>query len=438
MWNRRRIAGRKPEDEAGVPEPEDEAKVAEGAFDFWSAARWYRAAAERSAQSGDVDCAALQRMRSARALEKGEHWRTQSASWELLGNELGAHLAHDKLERDDRYGIEKDREDVAGFYVISDDEWTELPDQTYNGTSPLGLRHHQAQAYQWAAECALAQLQFADAARLFRRAGVAWQASKRTRQFRRAADCYYQAAVAAAQSSRIPTRLMICDKRWCPSCLRDKRSEEKCTRGANSALEKCGEGEGTDLERLQQCWDCAAAEPVAADAATAETADEDPETTRDETADEDPKTTRAETTGEHPKTRRAETADEALKTACRQFAAIQRQLAIGGARDDAIAAYRFRLAFMRSRDRRHHKLRYAQSLAGLLISRNSSSVRHLLGVLVVFYAVLVPGLWLAAGVVSPASGRHGGAFEALVFSISNVADFTPGHFKPGDAVTTLL
>lgn len=345
---------------------------------------------------GKVDDGASLLMRAARALEKGEHWRTQAASWEMLGNVLGAHIASgaSKEERDERYAVRSDRESVEGFYVISEDEWSTPGGQDYGEDVSAIRRHHQGQAYQWAAECALAHRQFSDAARLFRKAAVAWQASQRREKEKRAADCYWQAALCAAQSSRFSTRRMIHDKKWCPSCLRDKASEDVCKFcvGSEIALARDGEGKGSDLDRLRACWE--------------------------------------QTTSS------SEASEEDFKNACRQFAGIQRQLAITGARDEAIAAYRFRLRYMRSFFRRNHPVKYAESALSWLVSHNYSSVGRFIVSLVVLYGLAIPAIWWATGSAVPQGSGQGGVLEAVVFSLANTADFTPGHFLAGDAITT--
>lgn len=389
--------------------------VAERSFRFWDAARWYREAAYREVGDGragltdeQIDVAALLLMRSARALQKAENWRTQAASWEMLGNRLGAQLPSDvgADERRARYVVPADRKSVAGFYVISEQEWTTPPGQDYDDAAAI-QRHHQAQAYQWAAECAQADLQFSEAARLFRKAGVAWQASERKQKDRRAADCYWQAALSAAQSSRFATRSMIRSRHWCPSCLRDKSSEDgcQCRDHDRPDLKHDGEGSGSDLERLRQCWNSYL------------------------------KSFGVSSTARPDQKRELR---DGFTTACAQIAGIQRQLAIGGARDDALKAYRFRMVYVRAFYKDHQRLRYLRSSLSRIISHNFSSVWYWLGFVVFAYAVAIPALWWISGAVHEASSGRGGPAEAVVFSLTNAADFTPGHFKAGNTLTTAL
>jgi len=361
---------------------------AERSFSFWSAARWYRGAA--LARHPDRDELAFAWMRSARALQKAENARTQTAIWEALGNELGLQIAaNTKRPETDylgRYRSPRRRpRQATDFGVISDEEWSEPPNQSY---TPEGLRrHHQASVFEWAAEVALAHRQYAEAARLYRRAGISWEKSERRDKWRRGATCYHQAALSASQTARHATRRGIYACKWCPSCLREKSTEEHCKHPDQpSALLPDGEGQGTDLERLRCCW-LEAAERGSTDV---------------------------------------------LVEACRQLAAIQRQLAVAGSHDDAKAVHRFSHAFRRAYFKRSRS--WAQlwlSRLNLLVSRNGSSVVNLLATLAVFYVVVVPLLWLLSDSVT-------GIWEAIVFSLANMANVENEYTKPDDLVTILF
>ena len=361
---------------------------AERSFAFWSAARWYREAARRAVD--DPERAAFARMRAARALQKAENWRTQTAGWESLGDAIGLQIAAasaaPEADFKQRYRPDAGRELASEFGVISDAEWHAL--RTKHETLEDVRRHHQAWAYEWAAEVAAANREFVVAARLFRRAGVSWEKSKRTDLWRRAANCYFQAALAAAQTARHATRRGIHACAWCPSCLRDKSTEDRCTHdGQPERLDAGGEGKGTDLQRLSRCW--------------IEVAKETSE-------------------------------PDVLHEACRQISAIQRQLAVAGSRDDAIVVYRFLHRFRRAYFALRHS--YPQlwlSRFGALTWGNGSSLRHLLGTIIVFYVLIAPLLWLAADVIEPFS-------EAVLFSLANLANTAGDHFPRMEWLATLF
>ncbi len=236
-------------------------------------------------------------MKSARALQMAEGWRAQVGTWEKLGNTLGRQL--DKTDSTQRagdtvpeevtklqsailaaYETPGGRELFSQFNVISDLEWALLDKCPDNCSSGCLDRRRQAWAYEWAAETAAATGNLADAARLFRRAGWAWEKAlhygraggqaesdvdtpESEKRLERAAACYTRAAANAAQTTRRATRNMIATRPWCPACQRDKTSEKEDECSHSSAIDKAGvpkeDWPATDVERLLRVWQGVAA-----------------------------------------------------------------------------------------------------------------------------------------------------------------------------------
>ena len=115
-------------------------------------------------------------MYAARALQMSETWRAQAGVWEALGNEIGQRMDADGLAGARLYSYPSGRQFVGRFYVISDAEWARIdspcPDEC---TNKCGMRQKQAYAFEWAADGAASSANYADAARLYRRAGWAWE-----------------------------------------------------------------------------------------------------------------------------------------------------------------------------------------------------------------------------------------------------------------------
>jgi hypothetical protein len=361
---------------------ERSAQRAEEAFEFWAAARWYREAARLAA---DPEQVAFDRLRWARALQKAENWRTQTAGWEELGNAIGREIG---VEPASRYESARQRRAVD-FGVIDDDEWSNLSYADLAATR----RHRQAWAYQWGAEVAITHLEFAFAARRLRRAGVTWEKSEHKDKWRRAATCYYEAAMSAARTSRHHTRRGIHEKGWCPSCLREKGTEQKCTHQGAAATIDGGEGVGTDVQRLRHCW-----------LKEMQDAHGDPE-------------------------RR----NCVLPDGARQISAIQTLLATTVSREDARAMFREGHAFRRDCLRAQGSwpaLWYSR--LGALTWRNGSSLRGLLCTIAVVFLAVIPSLWLLGGAIT----THPKVPEAILFSLATMVNTAGDHFPKSGTVTT--
>jgi hypothetical protein len=284
------------------------------------------------------------------------------------------------------------------------------------------MRQKQAYAFEWAADAAASSANYADAARLYRRAGWAWEKAihygkpglgegtpdpamfPHSRCLRRAVRCYAQAAFNAVLTPRPAPQTMITDRLWCPACVLDKARELNCPHGEVTSMKSPAPEDGpqTDIERLRRCWAAIAAieRRRAPSDAAAESAEEN-----------------AEEEGET------------------HLAAIQGLLAGRGQTRAAQQIYRVRKQYLRDCWRHSHPVKRRMSQVMLLLSSNGSSPRRLLGSLALLYLIVIPAIWWTAwhlGAPVPLVGAHGPLpAEALLFSLSSVANVSNGHFAPG-------
>lgn len=368
-------------------------------------------------------------MQAARALQMSETWRAQAGVWESLGNEIGQQMGADSLADAGLYSYPSGREFVGRFYVISDAEWARIDSPCPDGcTNKCSMRQKQAYAFEWAADGAESSANHADAARLYRRAGWAWEKAihygkpglgegtadpamfPSSRCLRRAVRCYAQAAFSAMLTPR-PARTLITERQWCPACVLDKTRETSCAHQEISA-EKLPAAEDvpqTDVERLRRCW---------AEIAAIEWR-------------------RARSYGAAESAR--DNAEEEGET---QLAAIQGLLAGRGQTRAARRIYRMRRQYLRDCWRHSHPVKRRISQAVWLFSNNGSSPQRLLGSLAALYLVVIPAAWWTAwrlGAPVPLPGRHGPLpAEALLFSLSSVANVSNGHFTAGGWLSSLL
>lgn len=365
----------------------------------------------------EVDRRSFVRMQAVRSLQRGDAWRAESGSWESLGNELGRELDRDRTDGRELYdGILLDGSDSDAharlaarrhdgqYNTVSDWQWDESPAgamEAADTTSSIDRtsaerRHRQAWAYEWAAESAISHNQFADAARLYRRAGLAWETSLRANRFHRAAACYHSAALCSTRTSRIETKRMVVG-RWCPWCVREKETEALCPRKCSDPSIGRNELDGSealaepwdtlsDIERIDRCWSRAAEHSTAAD-----------------------------------RRRLRDHRD-------RQLADVQRHLAREGNKADARTVRRFRT-------RSSYRLRVLPGplLTAAAYATTSAMVLALL--LLAVYVVVLPLAWWAPGVLHV----HGVAAPApfatsIVFSLQSVMTMSNGYFAPGGSI----
>lgn len=381
----------------------------EDAFQCFSAeAELREIRAERNgAQSGkildreEVDAVAELWMRAARAREMSESWRAEAGTWEWLGNLLGrAVMDSNRDVTKTRYEYAHHRQAVARFYTISDSEW-ENPrrrdDDPYDDPHSKRL-HRRAWAFTWAAAGARAHSEFAAAARLYRRAGVSWEKSHNAARHRRAASCYYEAGLCAAQTGRFETRSMILGG-WCPSCLREHRTEETCPDNEHALREEergPEERVESDVQRLIRCW---------ASVSEAEG---------------------------HPGRR------DLHEESDRHLAGIQRALAASGARDEARRVYLLR----RTEKRAHRALRrrpvVVADWASWALSCYGTRMWQFVVSVLGLYGLIIPTVWWASGAVEVTSGGQAASWpEALTFSLSGAITLWSGYFEPGTWVMNL-
>ncbi|MGH3159159.1 MAG: hypothetical protein ACRDNF_21660 [Streptosporangiaceae bacterium] len=366
-------------------------------------------------------------MHAARALQMSETWRAQAGAWEALGNEIGQRMGTDELAGAGLYGYPPGREFVGRFYVISDREWARIESPCPDGcANQCSLRQKQAYAFEWAADGAASSTNSADAARLFRRAGWAWEKALHygkpgrgegiidpalfpsSRCLRRAARCYAEAAFNAVLTFRPATRSMITERRWCPACVLDKTSESNCQHRQGGPVTPTAEDlPQTDVERLCRCWlKIAAIE---------------------------------RRQGSSPAAGHSAREDAAGEGAA-QLATIQGLLAGRGMTHAAQQIYRMRKQYLRDCWRRHHRVRRWMSQLMWLLSGNGSSIGRLLVSLALLYLIVVPVSWYAAwrlGAPLPLASGHGPLpAEAVLFSLSSVANVSNGHFMAGGWVSS--
>lgn len=374
-------------------------------------------------------------MKSARAIQMAENWRAQAGTWEMLGDALGRHLDADRpghgRSRVDPYAAREGRELFRQFHVISDKEWAQMDECPPGCGSGCGDRRRQASAYEWAAEAAEANARHAEAARMFRRAGWAWEkavhygeaaqapgqpgggAGSGTRRLVRAASCYAQAAANAARTSRSPTRQMITSVKWCPACQHDKTSERQCAHaGAESPGARDEDRRASDIQRVRRVWD------HVVDLAPA----------------------RPGVSGRRPQPGPQAVAD--FDEGLRQLAMIQGLLAGQGARREAREVYRQRQGMEMDRYRSLSRARYLRKALGHKLSRNGSSLPRVLVSLSVIYLLVLPLAWLAAWGVAGVPAQPGQRFgwppvEAVIFSLSSMVTLSNGHFAAGGWATNL-
>jgi hypothetical protein len=402
----------------------DAAEAVRG-YRFEEAFRRFLLAHDRRGGRGSSDAL----MHAARALQMSETWRAQAGVWEALGNEIGQQMDTDGLADAGLYQYPPGREFVGRFYVISDAEWARIDSPCPGGCADkCSLRQKQAYAFEWAADGAASSANHADAARLYRRAGWAWEKAihygkpglgqgpvdpamfPSSRCLRRAARCYAQAAFSAVLTPRPAPRAMITGRAWCPACVLDKTREISCGhQEINSAAQRVEDKPQTDVERLSRCWrEIATIERRRA-----------------------PSYGAAERAGK-----------DAEEEGAAQLAAIQGLLAGRGETRAAQQVYRLRQQYLRSCWRRSHPVRRWVSQLMWLFSCNGSSARRLLVSLAVLYLVVLPAAWWGAwrlGAQVPLGRQHGPLpDEAMLFSLSNVANVSNGHFTAGGWVSSLL
>jgi hypothetical protein len=337
-------------------------------------------------------------MKAARALQMSENLRVQAGTWESLGNLLGHAIRGDETaqQRADRYATPPDRADVAQFAVIADDEWLEpktVVGTTYRPRDERVLKHQRAWAYQWAGEAAEAGRDDAAAARLYRRAAVAWEKSDQGDGLRRAARAYHEAAIAGGKARRWETRRFVENDRYCPSCLREKRTENACPTGTkHETIEPShapGEALGSDVERLERCWEAVAS----LNGGTLGDADHD--------------------------------------ELCRQLTTIQRQLATSGDRAGARRVFRRKADIHRRwlhANRRKHLASWSAHTLGHYVSRNGSSGWWFVGVVASFQLLVMSVFWWWAAPPAIVGAAPHGFLEGLTFSVSSMVSLSNNHF----------
>ncbi|MGY1669934.1 hypothetical protein [Geodermatophilus sp. SYSU D00710] len=432
-------------------------------YDFQGAFEEYMRAYRDSTQAGPPDIRTMSGddllMKSARAMQMADNWRAQVGTWERLGNSLGRRLEEEdstssKGASSDAYETPVGRELFGQFNVISDREWAELDDCPDECGSGCIDRRKQAWAYEWAAETAAATANPADAARLFRRAGWAWEkalhygmarvpaqsdtdaprgqeasskAPESEKRLERAAACYTRAAANAARTTRRATRTMIATRPWCPACQRDKTTENGCPRNHADATVLLPEEDrpATDVDRLLRVWQGIAK-------------------IRQTRSRED-----AERKFDLPlgspaaASRNGNRADD-LTEGLHQLALIQGLLAGHGARHEARAIYRQRQRMEMGYYRSHARVRYLRKWTGYVFSWNGSSLPRLLGSLALLYLVLLPLIWLVVwlwtGLPKPENSASFGPapLEAVIFSLSSMVTLSNGHFAAGGWAVNLL
>lgn len=375
-------------------------------------------------------------MQAARDMQMAENWRAQAGTWERLGNELGSVLesGKDQWLRDVLYSYPKGREFFGQFYVISDIEWDSIkPRCPKKCRDQCADRQKQAYAYEWAAEAAAAASNAGDAARLFRRAGWAWEktthymasgqeGSIEVDRYRRAAKCYAEASANASRTSRYSTRQMIVYRRWCPACLRDKKREDKCEHDDHMAvLDRHPDTPATDIERLHRCWLIIAKSQEGRRASD--------------------KVTKGNDGAPRDNSERGHW--RAFEEGRQQLSEIQGRLASEGARKEAREVYREQRKYITDyyvavKDWRWVPLRVLR-----LLSHNGSSPGRLLTSLATLYLVILPtawlGYWMATAPPVPLGQKLGPLpLEAVIFSLSNIVNLSNGHFLVTSSTGTLL
>lgn len=401
-------------------------------------------------------------MKSARAMQMAENWRAQVGTWERLGNSVGHRLDNGDAPPTegtvpDPYETPVGRELFSQFNVISDREWAELDECPPDCHAGCVDRRRQAYAYEWAAETAAATSNSADAARLFRRAGWAWEkalhygatpvptraeadgpegsetageSAESEKRLERAAACYSRAAANAARTTRRATRAMISTRPWCPACQRDKTTESGCRHGDWHAMAGAPEEDrpGTDVDRLRRVWRRIAEIRRASD----------PENADGGVKPQAPP-------GGRPAAapRRRDRADD-LAEGLQQLSLIQGLLAGHGARHEARAIYRERQRMEMDHLRSRARSRHLRKWIGYVFSWNGSSLPRLLTSLTLLYLVFLPLAWLLVwswnGVPRPddSAGFGPAPIEAVIFSLSSMVTLSNGHFAPGGWVVNLL
>jgi hypothetical protein len=204
---------------------------------------------------------------------------------------------------------------------------------------------------------------------------------------------------------------MIAERPWCPACVLDKTREVNCMHQQASTAEPSAPEDmpHTDVERLRRCWaDIAAIERRRA-----------------------PSYAAAE-----------RVAEDAEAEGAAQFAAIQGLLAGRGQTQAAQQIYRMRKQYLRDCWRNSRPVKRWVSQAMWLVSGNGSSPRRLIVSLALIYLVVIPAAWWTAwrlGAPVPLTADHGPLpAEALLFSLSNLANISNGHFTPGGWLSSLL
>lgn len=375
---------------------EQQARLEERNFNFRQAFHHFVAAAdELPADAQHVDRRAQLLHCAARCLEMREPWRAVAGSWEWLGNLLGATIdaANGEPWVANRYKVPSPAIPHEFFYVASDDQW-ERPAGGIYVDKDHERRHRRASSYEWGANHALAGGQHADAARLYRRAGVAWEQSERPDRLKRAQECYYRAAMSASETGRVETNRGILEP-WCAGCLREKSQEERCAKQNHPSHflddSQPGEGAESDLQRIKRCG----------------------------------------------MARLAQTDEEragVYREYCNQLAAIQRAVATRSSRSDAIKVYRFRndveLDFLST----CHGFPWKRAwlVSRKLFSKGGSSVGRASLCLVLLYFLVLPLVWWVSGAVDVVDGVDAGPgwIEAIVFSASTLTTLT-GRYEPG-------
>ena len=211
--------------------------------------------------------------------------------------------------------------------------------------------------------------------------------------------------------SRPAARAMITERRWCPECVLDKTREVHCPHREISSENEPGSEDmpQTDVQRLRRCWGAIALieRQRALSPAAAESAGENAE-----------------------------------EEGAAQLAAIQGLLAARGQTRAARQIYRMRKQYLRDCWRHSHPVKRWTSQATLLFSSNGSSPRRLLGSLALLYLVIIPAAWWTAwrlGAPVPLASAHGPLpAEALLFTLSSVANVSNGHFTSGGWLSSSL
>jgi hypothetical protein len=368
----------------------------------------------------DLDKRSFVMMQGVRCLQKNASWRALSASWEFLGSDLGRTLDANEPQGPELYdgGATGDGDDVDGrlaarradsrFFVISDWQWLnpEISGDGLEDSARLDAyrRQRQAWAYEWAAEEASTGSQFADAARLYRRAGVAWERSRRPDRWARAASCYHSAALSATRTAWLATRRMIVGG-WCAWCVREKDTESVCPVDCGDRRERYDPAaqlplDGypissqchSDIERIAYCWRAAG---------------------------------------------RGEDGPGAVTNRELQLADIQRELARQGNKQDARSVRRFRTKCRLSDPRwtwigRVRPLRF-------VLSRLTTSPAFLAGILLALYVFLLPLAWWVSGSVHRAGSRPHASYPlCIVYSLQSIVTFSNSFFAPGSSLANAL